>query len=107
MYPDKKLTVIFQPHLYSRTNDFYREFAESLSVADEVILIPIYPAREKPVPGVTSKMILELVTAPEKYLFSKEELLEFMRTKKRELILIAGAGDIELLVEPIKEILND
>jgi UDP-N-acetylmuramate--alanine ligase len=106
LYPDKKLTVIFQPHLYSRTSDFYREFAQSLSAADEVLLIPIYPAREEPIPEVSSQLILDLVTAPEKRLYSKEELLEAMREKKRELVLIAGAGDIELLVKPIKEILD-
>ncbi|MCL1933640.1 MAG: UDP-N-acetylmuramate--L-alanine ligase [Candidatus Azobacteroides sp.] len=106
LYPGKKLTVIFQPHLYSRTHDFYREFAKSLSAADEVILIPIYPAREEPIPGVSSQMILDLVSTPEKHLYSKEELLKAMREKKRELVLIAGAGDIELLVEPIKEILD-
>ena len=107
LYPYKKLTVVFQPHLYSRTNDFYREFAEVLSAADEVILIPIYPAREEPIPGVSSQMILDLVTAPEKHLYSKEELLEAMRAKKRNLVIAAGAGDIELLVEPLREILDD
>jgi len=106
LYPDKKLTVVFQPHLYTRTHDFYREFAKSLSVADEVILIPIYPAREKPIPGVSSELILDLVTAPEKSLYSKKGLLEAMRNEKREVVLVAGAGDIELLVEPIKEILD-
>jgi len=106
LYPDKKLTVIFQPHLYSRTHDFYREFAKALSDAGEVILIPIYPAREEPIQGVSSRIIFNLVTAPEKHLYSNEELLEAMRSKKRELVLIAGAGDIELLVEPIINILN-
>jgi len=106
LYPNKKLTIIFQPHLYSRTRDFYREFAQSLSIADEVLLIPIYPAREEPIPGVSSQMILDLVTAPEKNLYSKEELLEAVREKKRELVLVAGAGDIELLVKPLKKILN-
>ena len=106
LYPDKKLTVIFQPHLYSRTRDFYREFAQSLSEADEVILIPIYPAREKPIRGVTPHLILNLVTAPKKHFYSKEEVLEAIRKEKRELVLMAGAGDIELLVEPVKEILN-
>ncbi|MDR0546485.1 MAG: UDP-N-acetylmuramate--L-alanine ligase, partial [Dysgonamonadaceae bacterium] len=106
LYPDKKLTVIFQPHLYSRTNDFYKEFAESLSFADEVILIPIYPAREEPIPGVSSQMILDLTTSPEKRLLSKTELLEHVKTCKYEVVLIAGAGDIELLVEPVKNILH-
>ena len=107
LYPDKKLTVIFQPHLYSRTKDFYKEFAKSLSLADEVILIPIYPAREEQIPGVSSQMILDLVTSPEKQLFGKTELLEQVKKNKYEVVLVAGAGDIELLVEPIKKILND
>ena len=106
LYPDKKLTVIFQPHLYTRTNDFYKEFAKSLSLADEVILIPIYPAREEPIPGVSSQMILDLVTSPEKRLFGKAELLEHIKKSKYEVLLVAGAGDIELLVEPVKNILN-
>ncbi|MDR3338531.1 MAG: UDP-N-acetylmuramate--L-alanine ligase [Candidatus Symbiothrix sp.] len=105
LYPDKKLTVVFQPHLYSRTKDFYKEFAESLSLADEVILIPIYPARETPIPGVSSQMILDLLTIPEKHLYTKAELLEKIGDGRREVILIAGAGDIELLVTPVKEIL--
>ena len=106
LYPAKKLTVIFQPHLYSRTRDFYREFAKSLSIADEVILIPIYPAREEPIRGVSSLLILNYVTSPKKHLYSEEELFAAMKKEKRELVLVAGAGDIELLVEPLKEILN-
>ncbi|MDR0732696.1 MAG: UDP-N-acetylmuramate--L-alanine ligase [Dysgonamonadaceae bacterium] len=106
LYPDRKLTVIFQPHLYSRTRDFYSEFARSLSLADEVILIPIYPAREEPIPGISSQIILDRITCPEKRLLSKTELLEYMKTNAFETILVAGAGDIELLVEPIKNICN-
>jgi len=106
LYPDKKLTVIFQPHLYSRTHDFYREFAQALSAADEVIMLPIYPAREKPIEGVSSQLILKYVTARKKHLYLKEELLEAMRKEKRKFVLIVGAGDIELLVEPIKKILD-
>jgi UDP-N-acetylmuramate--alanine ligase len=102
LYPNKKLTVIFQPHLYSRTNDFHREFARALSLADEVILIPIYPAREEPIEGVTSQMILDKVTSPVKKLYSKEELLQQLKKEEVEILLIVGAGDIELLVEPIK-----
>ena len=105
LYPDKKLTVIFQPHLYSRTRDFYKEFAESLSLADEVILIPVYPAREKPIPGVSSQTVLDGITCSEKRLLSKTELLEHIKKSKYEALLIAGAGDIELLVEPIRKIL--
>jgi UDP-N-acetylmuramate--alanine ligase len=103
LYPDKKLTVIFQPHLYSRTRDFYTEFARALSLADEVILIPIYPAREQPIEGVSSQMILDRVTSPVKKLFSKEELLKQLKKEELEILLIAGAGDIELLVEPVKK----
>jgi UDP-N-acetylmuramate--alanine ligase len=103
LYPDKKLTVVFQPHLYSRTKDFYKEFAKSLSLSDEVLLIPIYPAREEPIEGVSSQMILDLVTTPAKQLLSKEELVNRIKKEDLEVLLIAGAGDIELLVEPIKK----
>ena len=106
LYPDKKLTVIFQPHLYTRTRDFQEEFAEALSLADEVILIPIYPAREEPIPGVNSEMLLEKITASEKQYYTKEELLENIDKRELEVVLIAGAGDIELLVEPVKNKLN-
>jgi UDP-N-acetylmuramate--alanine ligase len=103
LYPDKKLTVVFQPHLYSRTKDFYKEFAKSLSLSDEVILIPVYPAREKRIEGVSSQMILDLVTTPKKKLLSKEDLVAQVKKEDLEVLLIAGAGDIELLVEPIKK----
>jgi UDP-N-acetylmuramate--alanine ligase len=103
LYPDKKLTVIFQPHLYSRTKDFYREFAKSLSLSDEIILIPVYPAREEPIEGVSSRMILDLVSHAKKKLLSKEELLQQIKKEDLEVLLIVGAGDIELLVESIKK----
>ncbi|GHT74628.1 UDP-N-acetylmuramate--L-alanine ligase [Bacteroidia bacterium] len=103
LYPDKKLTVVFQPHLYSRTNDFFKEFAKSLSLADEVILIPIYPAREEPVAGVSSQMILDLITSRKKKLVNYDELVKNINKKDIEVLLIAGAGDIELLVEPVKK----
>jgi len=106
LYPEKKLTTVFQPHLYSRTNDFYKEFADALSISDEVILIDIYPAREEPIPGVSSGMILELVTSKEKQLCNKKELLEVMSKGSYELVLMAGAGDIELLVEPARDLLS-
>jgi UDP-N-acetylmuramate--alanine ligase len=106
LYPDKKLTVVFQPHLYSRTKDFYREFAKALSLADETILIPIYPAREEPLEGVSSQMILDLVTGARKMLLSKEELLRQIKKAPPEVLLMAGAGDIELLVEPVKKQLS-
>lgn len=106
LYPERKLTVVFQPHLYSRTNDFYQEFAKSLSLADEVILIPIYPAREKPMPGVSSNMILEQVTVSDKKLVEYNELENGINKENTDVLLIAGAGDIELLIEPIKKKLN-
>ncbi|MDH8701859.1 UDP-N-acetylmuramate--alanine ligase [Dysgonomonadaceae bacterium PH5-43] len=107
LYPDRKLTVVFQPHLYSRTNDFFVEFAKSLSLANKTILIPIYPAREKPMPGVNSQMILNLVTSPEKELVEYNELVNKINKENTDVLLIAGAGDIELLVEPIKRKLYD
>lgn len=106
LYSGKKLTTIFQPHLFSRTQDFYKEFAKSLSLSDEVILIPIYPAREEPIPGVDSRMILDEISIQNKRLLSKEELLNEIKEIDPEVLLIVGAGDIELLVEPIKERLH-
>ena len=105
LYPDKKLTVVFQPHLYSRTQDFYKEFAKALSLSDEVILLDIYPAREEPIEGITSQLILDNMPEINKQLCSKENLPEIIKNGKYEVILVAGAGDIELLVEPIKQLL--
>jgi UDP-N-acetylmuramate-alanine ligase len=107
LYPHRKLTVVFQPHLYSRTQDFYPAFAQSLSLADEVILLPIYPARETPIPGVSSEMILEKVTAPKKRLVAYNELINSLSRAEVDVLLMAGAGDIELLVEPVKQKLHD
>ncbi|GAP72407.1 UDP-N-acetylmuramate--alanine ligase [Candidatus Symbiothrix dinenymphae] len=103
LYPDRKLTVAFQPHLYSRTNDFYPEFAAALSLADEVILLPIYPARELPLPGVTSQMILDLVKTPKKRIVAYNDFVASIAKNEVEVLLVAGAGDIELLVEPLKQ----
>lgn len=95
LYPDRKLTVAFQPHLFSRTRDFAPEFAHALSLADEVILLPIYPAREAPIPGVTSQIILDNITAQEKILLdSKKDLTEVIKMRNFEVLLTAGAGDI-------------
>ncbi len=102
LYPGKKLTTIFQPHLYSRTKDFYQGFAEALSQSDETILIDIYPAREEPIPGVSSQMILDRVTSAQKRLCSKKQLIDVISDGKYEVVLMAGAGDIELLVDPVK-----
>lgn len=106
LFPEKKCTVIFQPHLYSRTNDFADGFAESLDLADEVILLPIYPARELPMPGVSSEMILERMKNMNKKVLNKEALIEWIKNNKTELLITAGAGDIDTLVEPIQEILT-
>ena len=103
LYPDRKLTVVFQPHLYSRTRDFYKEFAQSLSLADEVILIPIYPAREKPIAGVSSEMILDLVSAPHKKIVAYNDLADSIHKDETDVLLMVGAGDIELLVESVKK----
>ncbi|MCD8177476.1 MAG: UDP-N-acetylmuramate--L-alanine ligase [Tannerellaceae bacterium] len=104
LYAGKKITGIFQPHLYSRTQDFVAEFAESLSLLDELILLDIYPAREEPIPGVTSAIIFDRVTIPEKRLCRKEELLTQLSTGTYEVILMAGAGDIDRLVKPVKQL---
>ena len=109
LYAGHKVTVIFQPHLYSRTQDFYREFAESLSLFDEVILTDIYPAREEPIPGVTSQLIYDnLDTRVEKMMIQKAEILATVEAKKEELeVLVSlGAGDIENYATEITKILN-
>jgi UDP-N-acetylmuramate--alanine ligase len=107
LFPEVKCTVIFQPHLYSRTNDFADGFAETLDLADEVILLPIYPARELPMEGVNSEMILNKMKISNKQVLDKEEVLEWVKDNKIELLITAGAGDIDTLVEPIKRILNN
>ncbi|QCR22902.1 UDP-N-acetylmuramate--L-alanine ligase [Pontibacter sp. SGAir0037] len=107
LYPDKKLKVIFQPHLYTRTRDFADEFAESLSKADELVLLDIYPAREKPITGVTSEIILNKVTSPVKTLLSKEELLGNLgKNREFDVLATVGAGDIDTLIEPIRNFLE-
>jgi UDP-N-acetylmuramate--alanine ligase len=105
LYPDKKLTGVFQPHLYSRTRDFANEFARSLSLLDEVILLDIYPAREQPIEGVSSRMLLERIELKNKMICSKNELLAELKKRKLEVLLTVGAGDIDMLVDPIKNAL--
>ena len=107
LYPDKKVTAVFQPHLYTRTRDFYKEFAESLSLADEVILLDIYPARELPIEGVTSKLIYDnIVAGKPKSLYNKEELLDLLEKKNIEVLITLGAGDIDNMVPQIYNILK-
>ncbi len=106
LYPNKKLTAMFQPHLYTRTRDFAEGFAEVLGMADDLILLDIYPARELPIEGVDAEMILNRVDLEEKQKCGKEEALEYIRNEKPGLILTLGAGDIDTLVKPIKNILE-
>ena len=108
LYAGRKVTGIFQPHLYTRTRDFAADFAASLSLLDELILLDIYPAREEPIPGVTSQIIFDAVTIADKRLIRKEELLEVVAAEagKLEVVLMVGAGNIELLVDPVKQILD-
>lgn len=104
-YPNKHLTVIFQPHLYSRTRDLQDGFAQSLSLADTIILLPIYPAREEPIAGVSSHLILHKIPIMDKYLVNKEQLLPLLSALEPELIVTMGAGDIDKLLPIIKETL--
>jgi len=103
LYPAEKITGIFQPHLYSRTKDFYKEFAQALDQLDCVILLDIYPAREKPMKGVSSQLILEEMQNTENQLVSKEGLVEQIEANDHQVIATLGAGDIDRLVAPIKE----
>ena len=106
LYPDKKITGIFQPHLYSRTKDFADEFAKSLDLLDEVILLDIYPARELPIKGVDSKMLLDKIKIKAKFFYSKDELMNNLLNHTFEVLLTLGAGDIDQLVEPIEKLLT-
>ena len=107
LYRDKKLTAVFQPHLYTRTRDFYKDFADSLSLLDEVILVDIYPAREQPIPGVTSKLIYDhLRPGIEKSMCKKEEILDVLSKKDIEVLITLGAGDIDNYVPQICGLLN-
>ncbi len=106
MYPGKKVTGIFQPHLYSRTRDFAQGFADSLDLLDECILLDIYPAREVPIPGITSGLLLEKMQSTTKILCTKENLLKELGNRELEVVLTLGAGDIDMLVEPIRDFLS-
>ena len=103
LYQNRKLTVVFQPHLYTRTRDLADEFAEALSKADELILLDIYPARELPIPGVTSQMLLDKVDLDNKRLMSKEELVRSADVADYDVLLMVGAGDLDLLVPEITQ----
>ncbi len=106
VFDGKKISAIFQPHLYSRTHDFYRDFADSLSLLDEVILTEIYPAREKPIPGVTSELIYDnLRPGMEKRIVEKKDLCTLLRNEDFEVLIVLGAGDVDNLVPEFKQIL--
>jgi UDP-N-acetylmuramate--alanine ligase len=107
LYPNKKLTAIFQPHLFTRTRDFADGFAEVLSMIDDLIMLDIYPARELPIEGVNSAMILDNIKNPAKQILSKQDAIEYIRTNKPELLLTVGAGDIDTLIQPLKTILQN
>jgi UDP-N-acetylmuramate--alanine ligase len=106
IYGQEKLTIIFQPHLYSRTKDFADGFAASLEEADDVVLLPIYPARELPIEGVDSNLILDKMSLHKKQVLSKQDFLDYVKAIKPKLIVMAGAGDIDVLVNEVKYILN-
>lgn len=103
LYPDRRLTVAFQPHLYTRTRDFAPQFAEALSLADEVVLLDIYPAREEPIPGVTSKIIFDKISCKEKHLISKQLLTKTIKNINFDILLTVGAGDINTFIPEIIE----
>lgn len=106
LYKDKKITAIFQPHLYTRTRDFYKDFAESLSLLDEVVLCDIYPAREEPIPGVTSKLIYDnLAQGVVKKMIHKEDVLAYVNENDFEVLVVLGAGDLDNYVPEIEKIL--
>lgn len=107
VYKDRKLTAIFQPHLYTRTRDFYKEFAEALSQLDEVILTDIYPARELPIPGVTAELIYNELTCNEKSLVHKEDVLDVLKQRDFDVLVVLGAGDLDNLVPEMAKIIEN
>ena len=107
LYPNKRLVGIFQPHLYSRTRDFADQFAEVLSQLDEVVMLPIYPAREKPILGVTSSMVLRKIDSMSKYLCTPDQVLELVPALCPDVVLTLGAGDIDRLVPRLEATLRE
>lgn len=110
LFPNEPILGIFQPHLYSRTKDFYHEFAQALSALDQVILLPIYPAREEPIPGVSSELILDELPQKDKWLVKREDFLQFMSSYPLSIprvVVTVGAGNIDRLVEPLAALLKE
>jgi UDP-N-acetylmuramate--alanine ligase len=106
MYPGKRVVGAFQPHLFSRTRDFFEGFAHELSVLDELVLLPIYPARELPIEGVTSDHLLAATKAPKKQVLAAQEALQYLSLQRDCVILTIGAGDIDRIVEPLTKALS-
>ena len=106
MYPHRHITGIFQPHLYTRTRDFAAGFAQSLSLLDKVMLLNIYPARELPIEGVDSELILKNITTADKMLCSKQDVMKELSEHKPDILLTLGAGDIDLMVADIENLLQ-
>lgn len=106
LYHDRKVTAIFQPHLYTRTRDFYKEFAKALSQLDEVILCDIYPAREQPIKGVTSQLIYDELTCKEKSMIHKEEVLDLVKRRDFDVLVVLGAGDLDNYVPQMAKIIE-
>ncbi|MDA9882200.1 hypothetical protein N9C33_05325 [Crocinitomicaceae bacterium] len=103
LYPNQKITGVFQPHLFSRTRDFFDEFVRELSQLDEVILLPIYPAREEPLPGITSAALLEQIKVTEKRLANPIDAVNYLANKSSGVLLSIGAGDIDRIVPQLKK----
>ena len=107
LYRNRHITAIFQPHLYTRTRDFYKDFADALSQLDEVILCDIYPAREQPIPGVTSQLIYDnLKPGVEKSMIHKEDVLDLVKNRDFDVLVILGAGDLDNYVPQIAKIIE-
>jgi UDP-N-acetylmuramate--alanine ligase len=107
LYPDRKLTAIFQPHLFTRTRDFADGFAEVLSTVDDLLLLEIYPARELPIPNVNSQMLIDKITLKNKRICSKQQAMDYVKEQQPQLLVTVGAGDIDTLVEPLKNLLQN
>ena len=108
LYAGRKITALFQPHLYTRTRDFYKDFAEALNMLDEVILCDIYPAREEPIPGVTSQLIYDnLAEGVKKSMVRKDEVLDMVKSRDFDVLVVLGAGDLDNLVPQIADIIKE
>lgn len=107
LYPEKRLSVIFQPHLFTRTIDFARDFAEVLSTVDDLMLLEIYPARELPIEGVNSAMLLDQIELKDKLVVQKADVVDLIKTKRPELLVTVGAGDIDTLIQPLQQVLKN